>query len=81
MSDATLAEIIVRDPESLGGEPVFRGTRVPLASVFENPADEMSLSEILDAYPSLDRGDVSAAIQHASLGAVIMFHPPTYPRS
>jgi uncharacterized protein (DUF433 family) len=30
-----LSDIIVRDPEILGGTPVFRGTRVPLQALFD----------------------------------------------
>ncbi len=31
-----LAECIEKDPARLGGEPVFRGTRVPVKSLFDH---------------------------------------------
>jgi len=31
----TLEQIVHRDPEILGGTPVFRGTRVPIRSLFD----------------------------------------------
>ena len=31
-----LSDYIVTDPDILGGEPVFRGTRVPVVSLFEH---------------------------------------------
>ena len=66
--DATLPglrELIVRDPEILGGRAVMRGTRVPIDVVFENLADGLTLDEILESYPTLDRDDVLALIEHA----------------
>ncbi len=47
--------IVSTDPDILGGTPVFKGTRVPVAVLFENLADGMSLDEILDSYPTLSR--------------------------
>lgn len=47
--------MIVSDPDILGGTPVFEGTRVPVAVLFENLADGMSLDAILDAYPTMTR--------------------------
>lgn len=54
--------IIRSDPAIMGGEPVFRGTRVPVAVVFENLADGLSLKEILESYPTLDEADVKAVL-------------------
>jgi uncharacterized protein (DUF433 family) len=49
----------------LGGRLVFRGTRIPVEVLFENLADGLSLNEILDAYPNLQREDAIAAIEMA----------------
>ena len=38
-----MANVIVRDPDILGGRPVFRGTRVPVEVLFENLADGLSI--------------------------------------
>jgi uncharacterized protein (DUF433 family) len=57
--------LIVRDPDILGGRPVFRGTRVPVDVLFENLADGLTLDEILSAYPTLDRQDVVSALKLA----------------
>jgi uncharacterized protein (DUF433 family) len=59
------APLIVRDPDILGGRPVFRGTRVPVDVLFENLADGLTLDEILSAYPTLDRQDVVSALKLA----------------
>ena len=49
----------------MGGRLVFRGTRIPVEVLFENLADGLSLDEILDAYPGLNREDAITAIEMA----------------
>jgi uncharacterized protein (DUF433 family) len=60
-----MANVIVRDPEILGGRPVFRGTRVPVEVLFENLEDGLSIDEIIESYPSLNRDDVIACLEGA----------------
>jgi len=60
-------KIVERDLDILGGTPVFTGTRVPVAVLFENLADGLSLEEILDSYPTLRRDQVVAALERAEL--------------
>jgi uncharacterized protein (DUF433 family) len=57
--------VIVRDPEILGGRPVFRGTRVPVEVLFENLGDGLSINEIIEAYPSLNKEDLIACLEAA----------------
>ena len=45
-----MTNVIVRDPDILGGRPVFRGTRVPVEVLFENLEDGLSIDEIIEAY-------------------------------
>lgn len=42
-----MTSVITKDPNVLGGRPVFRGTRVPVETVFENLADGLSVDEIV----------------------------------
>jgi len=56
MKDAR--ELIWVDPERMSGAPCFRGTRVPVSTVFDNLADGLSLDTILEQWPTLDRQDV-----------------------
>ena len=60
-----MADVIVRDPEILGGRPVSRGTRVPVEVLFENLEDGLSIDEIVASYPSLDKADVIACLESA----------------
>jgi uncharacterized protein (DUF433 family) len=65
-----LNELVVSMPGVMNGRPVFRNTRVPVEVLFENLADGLSLDEILDAYPTLDRNDIVAVLEQmpAALG-------------
>jgi uncharacterized protein (DUF433 family) len=48
-----LSEAIMAGPEILGGEPVFRGTRVPVASLFEHLESDGSLDKFLENFPTV----------------------------
>ena len=61
-----LDDLITSNPEILGGRRVFRNTRVPVEALFENLADGMSLDEILDSFPTLDRADVVRVLELTS---------------
>ena len=50
-----LEEIVHRDPEILGGTPVFRGTRVPVRSLFDYLEGGDTLDEFLRQFPSVQR--------------------------
>jgi uncharacterized protein (DUF433 family) len=60
-----LADYIMADPEILGGEPVFRGTRVPVASLFEHLESDCPLDEFLENFPSVSREAAAAVIMGA----------------
>jgi uncharacterized protein (DUF433 family) len=65
VSEGAMPNVIVRDPEILGGRPVFRGTRVPVEVLFENLEDGLSINEIIESYPSLNKEDVIACLEGA----------------
>ena len=44
---------IVADKEHLGGTPRVRGTRISIAFLLESLAAGMTISEIVQAYPTL----------------------------
>jgi uncharacterized protein (DUF433 family) len=49
------SDLITIDPEILGGTPVFKGTRVPIKTLFEYLEDNYSLEEFLECFPSVTR--------------------------
>jgi uncharacterized protein (DUF433 family) len=46
---------IVRDPETMGGVPVFRGTRVPVKTLFDYLKAGDNLAEFLDDFPTVSQ--------------------------
>jgi uncharacterized protein (DUF433 family) len=57
--------VIVRNPNVLGGTPVFRGTRVPLQALFDSLEGGETLEEFLEGYPSVSREMAIAALAEA----------------
>ncbi len=55
-------EIFSSDPEIVSGELVFRGTRVPVETLFENLRGGLSLGEFLDNFPTVERAQAEAAL-------------------
>jgi uncharacterized protein (DUF433 family) len=58
-----LEHIMSIDPEILGREPCFNGTRVPLETVVDNLAAGVSVERILRNYRSLTQEHVDAVLQ------------------
>ena len=48
-------DLITVDSEILGGTPVFKGTRVPVKTLFEYLENNYSLDEFLECFPSVTR--------------------------
>jgi uncharacterized protein (DUF433 family) len=48
-------DLITVDPDILGGTSVFKGTRVPVKTLFEYLEDNYSLEEFLECFPSVTR--------------------------
>jgi uncharacterized protein (DUF433 family) len=49
------SDLITIDPDILGGTPVFKGTRVPVKTLFEYLENNYSLEEFLECFPSVTR--------------------------
>jgi len=49
------SDLITVDPEILGGTPVFKGTRVPVKSLFDYLEDDYALDEFLECFPTVTR--------------------------
>jgi uncharacterized protein (DUF433 family) len=56
LSDNTIMqEAITRDPDVMHGTPVFRGTRVPVKTLFDYLENGDSLAEFLEGFPTINR--------------------------
>ena len=51
----TNTEVLSRDPEILGGAPVFTGTRVPVQNLIDYLASGETLDAFLNDFPSVTR--------------------------
>lgn len=58
---AHIEEMVVSDPEIMGGTPVFKGTRIPVDLVADMLAQGATAQEILEGYPTLNQEKVSIA--------------------
>jgi uncharacterized protein (DUF433 family) len=57
------APLITRDPDLLGGTPVFTGTRVPVHTLLDYLEHNQSLDEFLDDFPSVSRERAIAVLE------------------
>lgn len=62
---ATAERIIHSDPETLGGTPVFIGTRVPLQALMDYLEHGRSLTEFLDDFPTVTQQMAVLALEQA----------------
>ena len=56
---------VVSDPEISGGTPVFRGTRVPVKTLFDYLEGGETLDRFLDQFPSVSRTQALATLELA----------------
>ena len=66
-------EVIVKDPDILGGTLVFRGTRVPFQALLDYLEGGQTLDEFLDDFPTVTREAAISALQLAN--SVLVGHP------
>lgn len=59
------SDVIVKDPDILGGMPVFRGTRVPFKNLLDYLEGGHTLDELLEQVTSVTRGAAIAALEPA----------------
>lgn len=56
--------LVVSDPGILGGKPVFRGTRLPVETLFQYLADNQTVEYYLETFPSVTREQVLAVLHY-----------------
>jgi uncharacterized protein (DUF433 family) len=59
--------VVVSDPEIRGGEPVVRGTRIPVHTLAELARQGAPRDELLEDYPSLTPETLDAALLYARM--------------
>ena len=61
-----LQDLITIDPDVLGGQPVFAGTRVPIESLFDHLEAGVPLDEFLEDFPTVTKGQAVALLDAAN---------------
>ena len=68
-------DLITISPDILGGTAVFKGTRVPVESLFDHLEAGDSLQVFLDDFPSVSRELAIAVLEQARAALVPDAHP------
>ena len=61
---------VERDPERVSGSWVFRGSRVPVAALFENLEDGVPIGEFVELFPGVTLDQARAVLEHAARSAL-----------
>ena len=70
MIDWSSCPVVERDPERLSGTWVFRGSRVPVAALFENLEDGAQPTQFVEWFPGVSLVQVRAVLDHAARSAL-----------
>jgi len=63
--DWSLCSAVDRNPRKLGGTWCFRGTRLPVAALFEHIDQGSTIDEFLEWFPSVSREQVHQVLAFA----------------
>ena len=57
--------VVARDPEVMGGTPVFAGTRVPVETLLDYLEAGETIDDFLAGFPSVSREQIVAFLEQA----------------
>jgi uncharacterized protein (DUF433 family) len=66
MNDWSTCPAVERNPQRFGGAWVFRGTRIPVAALFENLEDGAQTADFIAWFPGVTVAQVRAVLEHAA---------------
>lgn len=66
MLDWSSCSAVERDSQRVSGEWVFRGSRVPVAALFENLEDGVEIKEFVALFPGVTLEQVRIVLDHAA---------------
>jgi uncharacterized protein (DUF433 family) len=70
MIDWSTCEAAESVPERVSGAWVFRGTRVPIAALFENLEDDVPIGQFVEWFPGVSLAQARAVLEHAARSAL-----------
>ncbi len=65
-----MKKLVVIDPEILGGEAVFAGTRVPVRGLFDHLEAGESIEDFLEGFPGVPRTQVIELLEESKVRAL-----------
>jgi uncharacterized protein (DUF433 family) len=71
VSQDSVLDRIMSDPQVCGGSPGIRGMRIRVGDVLDMVAAGVSRAEILRDYPYLEDADITAVLTYAGLGVTV----------
>ena len=71
MIDWSTCSVAERHPERVSGAWLFRGTRVPIAALFENLEDGVSISEFPEIFPGVTLEQARLVLEHAARSSLV----------
>jgi len=70
MIDWSSCPAVESDAERVSGAWVFRGSRVPVAALFENLEDGVPVGEFVELFPGVTLDQARAVLEHAARSAL-----------
>ncbi len=64
-----ITDFVHRDPEIMGGTPVFKGTRVPVQALFDCLKDS-TLAEFKLGFPRVTNAQIKAVLDFSELNLI-----------
>lgn len=59
-------ERITANPDIMLGKPIIKGTRITVELILKKLAEEITIKELLKAYPHITQEDISAALWYSA---------------
>ena len=72
MIDWSSCQAVERDPQRVSGAWVFRGTRVPVAALFENLESGADVSQFVEWFPGVHPQQTREVLEHAARSTVTL---------
>lgn len=63
---------VERNPESVSGAWLFRGSRVPVSTLFENLEDGALVSQFVEWFPGVTLEQVRTVLEHAARSTIAL---------
>jgi uncharacterized protein (DUF433 family) len=70
MIDWSTCDAVEHDAERYSGAWLFRGTRVPVAALFENLEDGAPIDQFIEWFPGVSLAQARSVLEHAARSAL-----------